>query len=56
LVVVPQHVVFGKVELGMEVVRKLEAVGDPSNAMGTPTMDVKIVGCGEVPVLDAMLP
>lgn len=50
-----KHVVFGKVELGMDVVRKLEATGDPTNTMGTPTKQVTIVDCGEVPVLDSIL-
>lgn len=40
-----KHVVFGCVEVGMDIVRRVEAVGSPN---GTPSADVVIVECGEV--------
>jgi peptidylprolyl isomerase len=40
-----KHVVFGEVLEGSDVVRKMEAVGDPS---GTPAKPVAIADCGEV--------
>ncbi|CAL5040417.1 unnamed protein product [Urochloa decumbens] len=40
------HVVFGKVVDGMDVVHKIEAVGQPS---GVPKEKVVIVNCGELP-------
>jgi len=40
-----KHVVFGKVLDGIEVVRKMEAVGTDS---GTTRKEVKIVDCGEL--------
>ena len=40
-----KHVVFGRVVDGMDVVKKMEAVGSRS---GTPSAPVKIVECGQV--------
>ncbi|KAG2632038.1 hypothetical protein PVAP13_2NG058200 [Panicum virgatum] len=40
-----KHVVFGKVVSGIDLLKKLEAVGGEN---GTPTRQVKIVDCGEV--------
>ena len=37
--------VFGKVVSGIDLLKKLEAVG---GEIGTPTRQVKIVDCGEV--------
>eukprot|EP00475_Leptophrys_vorax_P005309 TRINITY_DN13224_c0_g1_i1.p1 TRINITY_DN13224_c0_g1~~TRINITY_DN13224_c0_g1_i1.p1 ORF type:complete len:304 (-),score=74.67 TRINITY_DN13224_c0_g1_i1:73-984(-) len=42
-----KHVVFGKVTDGMDVVKKVEAVGTRS---GTPTKSVVIVDSGELPI------
>ncbi|CAN6176843.1 unnamed protein product [Urochloa humidicola] len=44
-----KHVVFGKVISGMDVVHKIEAVGQPS---GVPTAKVVIANCGELPKPD----
>jgi cyclophilin family peptidyl-prolyl cis-trans isomerase len=40
-----KHVVFGRVESGMDVVKKVEAVGSGS---GTTTAKVIIADCGEI--------
>ncbi|GJN10102.1 hypothetical protein PR202_ga28166 [Eleusine coracana subsp. coracana] len=40
-----KHVVFGKVISGVDLLKKLEAVGSES---GVPSCQVKIVDCGEV--------
>lgn len=40
-----KHVIFGQVEDGMEVVKKMEALGSKG---GIPAKEVKIVKCGEV--------
>ena len=40
-----KHVVFGKVESGMDVVKKIEAVGSGSGAV---SKQVVIEDCGEV--------
>ena len=40
-----KHVVFGKVETGMDVVQKIEAVGSGS---GATSAKVVIVDCGEI--------
>jgi len=40
-----KHVVFGEVLQGMDLVRKIEAVGTSS---GTPTKTVKISDSGEI--------
>jgi cyclophilin family peptidyl-prolyl cis-trans isomerase len=40
-----KHVVFGKVLSGVDLLKKLEAVGSES---GVPSCEVKIVDCGEV--------
>ncbi|XP_077869671.1 uncharacterized protein LOC144361686, partial [Saccoglossus kowalevskii] len=40
-----KHVVFGKVIEGMDIVRKMEAVGSKS---GKPTQKVVIADCGEL--------
>lgn len=45
-----QHVVFGEVIEGMDVVKKVEAVGSQS---GTPSKEVIIVDAGELPVAAA---
>lgn len=42
-----KHVVFGKVEAGFETLASLEAVGSQS---GTPSEEVLIVDCGEMPL------
>merc|ERR1712046_119527 len=44
-----KHVVFGKVIEGMEVVKKVEAVGSQG---GETSKEVKIVDCGEIPFKD----
>ncbi|KAK8456170.1 hypothetical protein SEVIR_4G286100v4 [Setaria viridis] len=45
------HVVFGKVLSGMDVVHKIEAVGQPT---GVPKAKVVIVDCGELPKSDEL--
>jgi len=40
-----RHVVFGKVEAGMDIVRRIEAVGSDS---GAPGAEVEVVDCGEL--------
>ncbi len=40
-----KHVVFGEVKEGMDVVKAMEAAGNPS---GKPKVDVTIVNCGEL--------
>jgi cyclophilin family peptidyl-prolyl cis-trans isomerase len=40
-----KHTVFGKIDQGEELLKKLETVGTPS---GTPTATVEIVDCGEI--------
>ncbi|KAF4651334.1 hypothetical protein FOL47_000484 [Perkinsus chesapeaki] len=42
-----RHVVFGKVSKGVDVVKKIEAVGSQS---GTPNKKVVIADCGELPL------
>ncbi|PIE34566.1 peptidylprolyl isomerase [candidate division KSB3 bacterium] len=41
-----KHVVFGKVTEGMDVVKKIEALGSQS---GRPTQQVRVKDCGELP-------
>ncbi len=41
------HVVFGKVEYGMDVVRKIEQLGSES---GETSKEIVIADCGEAPV------
>ena len=43
-----QHVVFGKVLSGMDVVKKMEACGSNSGLNGQPAKKVVIADCGEV--------
>ncbi|KAG0541852.1 hypothetical protein BDA96_02G052900 [Sorghum bicolor] len=45
-----KHVVFGKVVSGLDLLKKLEAVGGES---GNPSRQVKIVDCGEVSNTDS---
>lgn len=40
-----QHVVFGRVLEGMEIVKQIEAIGSPS---GTPSKTVVIANSGEI--------
>ncbi|KAG0049163.1 peptidylprolyl isomerase protein [Linnemannia elongata] len=40
-----KHTVFGKIDQGEELLKKLESVGTPS---GAPTATVEIVDCGEI--------
>lgn len=40
-----KHTVFGTVDVGMDIVRRIEGVGSSG---GTPSADVVIVDCGEV--------
>ncbi|KAF8923829.1 peptidylprolyl isomerase protein, partial [Haplosporangium gracile] len=40
-----KHTVFGKIDQGDELLKKLESVGTPS---GAPTATVEIVDCGEI--------
>jgi cyclophilin family peptidyl-prolyl cis-trans isomerase len=40
-----KHVVFGKVVEGMDVVKKMEAVGSNS---GKPQAEIEIVDCGQL--------
>ena len=42
-----RHVVFGKVIEGMDIVKKIEAVGSGS---GRPTQEVVIIDSGELPL------
>ena len=44
-----KHVVFGKVEDGMDLVKQIEALGSQS---GTPSKTVTISDSGELPVAD----
>lgn len=44
-----RHVVFGKVLAGMELMRRVEAVGSDS---GAPSSEVEIVDCGELDIED----
>ncbi|TVU07667.1 hypothetical protein EJB05_41032, partial [Eragrostis curvula] len=48
-----QHVVFGKVLSGMDVVYKIEAEGETDNK-GTPKAKVLIANSGELPMSDEL--
>ncbi|MEW5301586.1 MAG: hypothetical protein WDW36_004437 [Sanguina aurantia] len=47
-----KHVVFGKVEAGMELVRRLESMGSSD---GTPKQAVRVVSCGELDTSEEVL-
>ena len=40
-----KHTVFGKIEQGEDILKKIEAVGSPS---GAPAAVVEITDCGEI--------